>query len=108
MSKRRIIFFAIFGGYHLIILFFTLYIGSGDIDFGLLAELYGKISWFKYGALIGLVLFLTDFMWAWLEDRKIKKEHDAFRLENNTLKAKVYDYQQAGKEPVKKETPPAK
>lgn len=92
----------------MIILFFTFYIGSSDIDFGFLAELYGKISWFKYGALIGLVLFSIDFGWAWLESRSAKKEHDAFRLENNTLKAKVYDYQQAGKEPVKKETPPAK
>ncbi len=106
MNQRRRIFFAIFGVYHLIILFFTFYIGSKNIDFGVLANLYAKISMLKYGALLGVVLFLADFIWTWIETKNAEKAQEALRLENNALKAKVYDFQQAGK-PVVKETPPS-
>ncbi len=106
MNQRRRIFFAIFGGYHLIILFFTFYLGSKNIDFGVLAKLYAKISMLKYGAILGLTLFLVDLVWNWIETRNAEKEQEALRLENNTLKAKVYDFQEAAK-PVVKETPPS-
>lgn len=104
MNQRRRIFFAIFGGYHLIILFFTFYIGSKNIDFGVLAKLYSKISLLKYGAILGVVLFLIDLVWNWIETKNAEKEQEALRLENNTLKAKVYDFQQAAT-PVVTETP---
>jgi hypothetical protein len=104
MNQRRRIFFAIFGGYHLIILFFTFYIGSKNIDFGVLAKLYSKMSLLKYGAIFGVVLFFVDFVWNWIETKNAEKEQESMRLENNTLKAKVYDFQQAAK-PVVKEVP---
>jgi cell division protein FtsB len=104
MNQRRRIFFAIFGGYHMIILFFTFYIGSKNIDFGVLAKLYAKISMLKYGAILGVVLFVVDFVWNWIETKNAEKEQEALRLENNTLKAKVYDFQQAAK-PVVNEKP---
>jgi hypothetical protein len=106
MNQRRRIFFAIFGGYHLVILFFTFYIGSKNIDFSVLAKLYSKISLLKYGAVLGVVLFLADFVWTWIETKNAEKAQEAMRLENNTLKAKVYDFQQAAK-PVEKEKPSA-
>lgn len=106
MNQRRRIFFAIFGGYHLIILFFVIYIDSNKEDFGILSQLYGKISLLKYGAVLGVVLFLADFIWTWIETRNAEKAQEAMRLENNTLKAKVYDFQQAAK-PVEKEKPSA-
>ena len=88
----------------MIILLFTFYIGSKNIDFGVLAKLYSKITMLKYGAILGVMLFLVDFVWNWIEAKNAEKEQEAMRLENNTLKAKVYDFQQAGK-PVVKETP---
>ncbi len=109
MNQRRRIFFAIFGGYHLVILFFTLYIGSKNIDFGVLANLYSKISLLKYGALLGVVLYLADFIWTWIETKNAEKAQEALRLENNALKAKVYDFQEAAKpaKPEVKEAPPS-
>ncbi|MBL7870599.1 MAG: hypothetical protein JNM78_03230 [Cyclobacteriaceae bacterium] len=105
MNQRRRIFFAIFGGYHLVILLFTFYIGSKNIDFSVLAKLYSKISLLKYGAILGVVLFLVDLVWNWIETKNAEKEQENLRLENNTLKAKVYDFQQAAK-PVVTEIPP--
>lgn len=97
MNKRRRIFFAIFGAYHLIILFFVIYIDSNKEDFGILSQLYSKISLMKYGAVLGMLLFAIDLIWWWLEGRTVKQEQETLRHENNTLKAKVYDLQQAPK-----------
>lgn len=58
----------------------------------------------KYGAILGVVLFAVDLVWNWIETKNAEKEQEALRLENNTLKAKVYDFQQAAN-PVLKETP---
>ena len=55
------------------------------------------ISWFKYITFFGLVLIITDFIWWWREIKSAGKEREASRLENNTLKAKVYDLQETGK-----------
>lgn len=60
----------------------------------------------KYGAILGLVLFAVDLVWNWIETKNADKEQEALRLENNTLKAKVYDFQEAAK-PVVTETPPS-
>jgi len=38
-----------------------------------------------------------SFVSIWLDSRKSKKEQDDLRLENNTLKAKVYDLQEKEK-----------
>lgn len=90
MNKRRLIFLSVFGAYHLLSLIFTLYI---DGDTSVLFSLVSKISWFKYGAFLGLVLFGTEAVWVWLDNRNFEKEKEAMRHENNVLKAKVYDLQ---------------
>jgi ABC-type transport system involved in cytochrome bd biosynthesis fused ATPase/permease subunit len=99
MNQRRRIFFIVFGVYHLIILIFTIVVEKADLGF--LIDLYGKIWLMRWGAILGLGLFSADVVWTWLESRNTTKEKDAMRHENNTLKAKVYDFQQAAKEPVK-------
>jgi len=106
MNQRRRIFFGIFGVYHFAILMFVIYIESNKEDFGLLSQLYGKLSLLKYGAVLGIVLFIVDLIWNFLETRNAQKAHETLRLENNTLKAKVYDFQESTK-PVIKENPPA-
>lgn len=97
MNQRRIIFFSIFGAYHLIILLFTVYIDREQADFGLLSKMLYNISLFKYGALIGFFLFAVDLIWTWREKRLLEKDVEAAKHEVNTLKAKVYDYQEADK-----------
>ena len=101
MNQRRRIFFIIFGIYHLVTLFFVLFIEAQKEDLSLLYGLYSKIWMMRYGAMLGVLLFAIDFIWNWIETRNAGREKDVMRLENNTLKAKVYDLQQPPAEPVK-------
>lgn len=104
MNKRRIIFFAIFGVYHLIILIFTSYIDSQKQDLGVLTSLYSYLYLFKYGAILGFILFITDFIWSWQSNRLAEKDSVSLNFEINNLKAKVYDLQEASKPRSEPET----
>ena len=100
MNRRRLIFFGIFGFYHLVVLLFTAYIDVQKSDLGVLTSMYKFIYLFKYGAILGLVLLGIDFVWTWREIKVKAKEHDTLQLEINSLKAKVYDFQEASKREV--------
>lgn len=97
MNKRRVIFFAIFGVYHLIVLILTSYIDAQKQDLGVLTSLYGYLHLFKYGAILGIILFMVDFVWTWQNHRSTQKESESLNFEINNLKAKVYDLQEAAK-----------
>jgi len=58
MKKRRIIFLSIFGAYQLLVFLFTLLVEFKD---GYIYTLLNKVSLFKYGAFLGLVLFIIEF-----------------------------------------------
>ena len=92
MNRNRYIFYSIFGAYQLLVLIFTVVI---DSDQSLLFGLVPYISWFKYGALVGLVFFGVDLVWMLQTQRQHRKDYETMRHENNTLKARVYDLQQA-------------
>ncbi|MEJ0056712.1 MAG: hypothetical protein WDN75_14275 [Bacteroidota bacterium] len=53
---------------------------------------------------LGVALILADFIWYWMDHRAAKKREDELQRENNVLKAKIYDYQEAAKnaDPSKK------
>jgi len=93
MNKNRLVFYGIFGGYQFLVFLFTVLV-DGHLD---LLGLIPFISWFKYIAFFGFLLMVADFAYVWFDSRKVKKEHDDLRLENNTLKAKVYDLQEKEK-----------
>ncbi|MGE0590709.1 MAG: hypothetical protein AB7O48_19160 [Cyclobacteriaceae bacterium] len=97
MNRRRLIFFVIFGVYHLVIFVFTSYIDVQKQDLGVLTSMYKFIHLFKYGAFLGIALFITDFVWSWRERKMAEKETESLKFEVNTLKAKVYDLQEAAK-----------
>ena len=92
MDKRRLIFFAIFGGFHIASFIFTL-VMEQSAQF--LLSLVSYVGTFKYLTFLGVMLVTTEFVWAWQDSKKFKKKEDDMRLENNTLKAKVYDMQEA-------------
>ena len=91
MKKNRLIFFAVFAAYHLVIFFFTLYIRSKQDSPFELYPVLTHISSFLWGSLLGLVLLIADFVWTWKTGRNSNRVEEAMRLENNTLKAKIYD-----------------
>lgn len=97
MNKRRLIFFSIFGLYQIVIFVFTTYIDSQKQDLGVLTSLYGYLHLFKYGAALGLILLLVEFIWSWTSASNANKESEILNFEINNLKAKVYDLQEAAK-----------
>jgi hypothetical protein len=101
MNQRRRIFFILFGSYHLLTLIFILFIEAQKEDLSLLYGLYSKIWMMRLGAMFGLLLFVIDFIWNWIENRNAGREKEVMRHENNTLKAKVYDLQQPVPGPIK-------
>ncbi len=64
MNTRRIIFLSVFGAYQLVVFLFTFFMESKKNDLGFLLSLFDKISWFKYGTLIGVLLLVVEFIWA--------------------------------------------
>ncbi len=104
MSRRRIIFFAIFGLYHLLVLFFTSYIDIQKQDLSVLTRLYGFIYLFKYGAFLGLALLAVDFIWSWVALRVTRQELEMLNGEVIDLKAKVYDLQKGIQPTVNKDS----
>jgi len=59
MNTRRIVFLSIFGVYQLSVFLFTLIVEFKD---GYIYTLLNKVSLFKYGAFLGVVLFAIEFL----------------------------------------------
>lgn len=95
MKKNRLVFYAIFSCFHLFLFFFSLYVDSQKNNIQFLLSLQSKIWLLKYGSLFGLVLLTTDLIWDWKVYRIYKKENDKLNHEINTLKAKLFDFQEA-------------
>jgi hypothetical protein len=65
-------------------------------------ELAKNASLFKYLSFFGLVLLIADFIMHFVTVRQLIKDKEAMQLEMNTLKAKLFDLQEAGKTVVAK------
>ena len=52
---------------------------------------------FKYLSFLGLILLIVDFSFNFLTLRQLNKDKEAMQLEMNTLKAKLFDMQEAEK-----------
>jgi len=72
MNIRRIVFLLIFGAYHLVVFLFTLLVEFKD---GYIYTLLNKVSLFKYGALLGLALFVIEFLFV-RNDLNASKQDD--------------------------------
>ena len=97
MNKNRLIFYSIFGAFHLFLVIFTLFIESQKDDFNFLFEVLKWISWMKYGAILGLILVGADVVWSWIINRDSQKEVGTLTHELNMLKAKLFDLQETAK-----------
>lgn len=97
MKKSRLIFFAVFGAFHLFLLIFTLYVDSKSGDFAFLTTMLGLLPLLKYGAMLGFALLVADIVWSWISSKDAESEKAVLTHELNTLKAKLFDYQEAAK-----------
>jgi hypothetical protein len=105
MNKNRLIFYAIFAGFNLAAFIFTLILESNT---SMLFKMVQYVPWFKYGALLGLILVIIDVSWSWIINRDSKKEKAALTHELNTLKAKLFDLQEEAKKVSIPKTPTTK
>jgi hypothetical protein len=97
MKKNRLIFYTVFGVLHLFIFLFSLYLDSQKENFQLLIQLQGKIWMLKYVSLILLLLFITNIILHYRDNRRNLAEKKQLTAELNTLKARLYDLNQAAK-----------
>ena len=97
MKKNRLIFYLIFGLFHLFIVIFSLYMDSERDNIGVLISMQKKIWLIKYGSFLGLILLITDFVWSMRGEKEHTVEKDKLEHELKTLKAKLFDLQEAAK-----------
>jgi hypothetical protein len=100
MKKNRLIFYAFFALFHLFIFFFSLYMDSNKNNLDFLFALQKKISWLKYGSFIGLILLAVDIIWLMRSERDYARERTRIDAEMTSLKAKLFDLQEAAKRPL--------
>lgn len=92
MKKNRGIFYIIFALFHIGAFIFTVKLGN---DRAFLLSVYDWVSYFKWATLLGLVLVAVDFIWTWVSVRDHEREKAALAHEVNSLKAKLFDMQEA-------------
>lgn len=108
MKKNRLIFYAVFGAFHLFLLIFTIYVESNQNDFAFLTQMLKWMSLMKWGAILGLLLLIGDVIWSYMAIRESNKEKAVLMHENNTLKAKLFDLQEAAKQGSSQSNPKLK
>lgn len=97
MKRNRLIFYAVFAVFHLFLVFFTIYVESNKGNILFLSKMLEWIALTKYGAMLGLVLLVVDFVWVRSSNKSHEKEITALNSELNTLKAKLFDLQENAK-----------
>lgn len=70
MSTKRIILYAVFAIYQIGIFLFTLYTESKKDDLDFLFSVFNYISYFKFGALMGVVFLAIDIFWTRAASKK--------------------------------------
>lgn len=93
MSRNRIFLYLGFALYQVGAFVFTIMV-DGHLD---LLGLLKYIPWFKYISFLGLIMFILDVSWYLIDRRSNNKKQADLEKENNVLKAKIYDFQEAAK-----------
>lgn len=97
MKNPRKTLIYIFLIFHLIQFIGALYIDARQDDLGFLLSIKGYLPWMKYFALTGLVLFLAAYIAVMRDTRLLRKSIDQAREEHTSLKAKLFDFQEASR-----------
>lgn len=91
MKKNRVIFYLIFALFHIGALIFTIQLGNSS---SFLMSMFSWVPYFKWVTLLGVILVIIDFIWAWVTVKESDREKAALSHEVNTLKAKLFDMQE--------------
>lgn len=97
MRKPRSIFYIIYFLFHIGLLLVSIYVNYKSEDFEFLLRLRERMDTMIYVAVAGLILFFVDIVLITMEGRNYKKEKEKLEHEVNSLKAKMFDLQEATK-----------
>ena len=105
MRKPRLIFFIIYFIFHLAFLAAAISVYYKSEDFEFLLWLRSKMDVMIYIAILGLLLFFTMVVLITMDINSRNKEKAKLEQEVNSLKAKMFDLQEATRvTPVKPQT----
>lgn len=91
MKKQRVIFYLIFVLFHIGALIFTIRLGN---DSTFLMSMFSWVPYFKWVTLLGVIMVVIDFIWAWIVVKESSRQRAALFHEVNALKAKLFDMQE--------------
>ena len=109
MKRPRIIlyFFVVFGLFHVALLIGTIFVNyKRNVDFLYLTKFLNHTEKMIWMAVVGVILFLVNLLIFNIESRQRKKFIVEQENEINTLKAKLYDIQEASGSAAKPVEPP--
>ena len=100
MRRPKFIFYLTYLIFHVGLLIVSIYVNYKSEDFEFLIRLREKIDLLIYVAIAGLILFMTDIIWVNISERNSSKEKEKLNNEINSLKAKMFDLQEASSQKV--------
>lgn len=95
MKKPKSIFLVIYFLFHLALLIISIYVNYRSEDFEFLLWLRSKMALMVYVSAAGMLLYFITLMFIGMESRSHKKEKAVLEQEINSLKAKMFDLQEA-------------
>lgn len=102
MKKFRLIIYILFFTFNIALFLFTLYIETFENIFELGSLILPKIPYMKYGAVVGVILVIIDFVIDKAEKKALQAEISKIESELNATKAKLYDMQSSSSTIVEK------
>jgi hypothetical protein len=97
MKRNRLIFYSVFGVLHLFIFLFSLYMDSKQEDLQFLFLMQSAIPWLKYCSFFLLILFGSNVVLHYRDNRRNEREKAQLNQELDTLKARLFDLQEGKK-----------
>jgi hypothetical protein len=97
MKRNRLIFYSVFGVLHLFIFLFSLYMDSQKDNFQFLIQMQGRIWMLKYCSFFLLILFATNIVLHFRDNKRNINEKAKLNQELDTLKARLFDLQEGKK-----------
>lgn len=104
MKKLRLTIYILFFSFNIILFLFTLYVETFDNIFELGSKILPNIPYMKYGALIGVILVIVDFLMDKAEKKILSIEVEKNKNELNAVKAQLFDLQQSTSTPASSST----
>jgi hypothetical protein len=98
MKKSKLIFHILFVLFHVALFIIAVYVYTQRDNFSFLLKVQTYITYMPYMAFVGLVLLGLNYLFIMIKNRTFSKEMESVKKENNLLKAKMFDLQEAQKE----------